>query len=367
VATLCRSITAVELSEIAVAKARARHPQLEFLRGDVRRLEALSLPDHHFDLIVASDVIAYLTPREADRLLLRIRRLLKPEGKFFLAAWSPGGRYFTPEALERLASRHFALLLRRLLPSGHAAFLGRPRFRDLVLTFDYETWQPVPEGKRIDWVETVLEPAEKLMRTAEKHRVPLTFFVEMGELLTLRRLDPPSPRSSRSRSATRAGAATTFSSTSTRSGCPNPRRVSIGKRGRDGGTRRRAASTGLPRSRARSSRGSRRSWSKSSATSIPPIACGLPRGEIPNPAARRDLRGAATIRHPGGFQRLARGLLLRAPLRFSGRLVVRGSLLPISPGNHAAGPPCRGGDPGVFRSSPSTGSASRWTGRMPRI
>src|SRR4030095_394598 len=111
--------------------------------------------------------------------------LLKPAGKLFLAAWSPGGRYFTPESLERLASRRFALLLRRLLHTGHAAFLGRPRFRDLILTFDYETWQPVPEGKRIDWVETVLEPAEKLLLTGEKHRVPLTFFVEMGELLTL--------------------------------------------------------------------------------------------------------------------------------------------------------------------------------------
>ena len=189
-APLSRSTTGVELSEIAVAKARARYPQIRFLRGDIRRLEDLGLPEGSFELIVASDVIAYLTPAEADRFLRSVRNLLTPGGRLFLAAWSPGGRYFTPETLEKLMARHYALLLRRVLPSRHAAFLGRPRRKNLVLTIDYETWQPVPEGKRVDWRETVLRPAEALMLTAERYGTPLTFFVEMGEILWLRRHDP---------------------------------------------------------------------------------------------------------------------------------------------------------------------------------
>jgi glycosyltransferase involved in cell wall biosynthesis/SAM-dependent methyltransferase len=189
-ASVARRVTGVELSEIAVAKARAAHPGIRFLRGDARRLKDLDLPPKSFDLVVCSDVIAYFTPREAERLLEEVRGLLAPEGMLFLAAWSPGGRYYTPESLERILCRRFAVTARHLLPSSHVFFLARRRWRDLVLTIDYETWQPIPAGKRIDWQESVLRPAESLMRTAERFGAPLTFFVEMGELLFLRESDP---------------------------------------------------------------------------------------------------------------------------------------------------------------------------------
>ena len=190
IASLALETTGLELSEIAVSKARAAHPGIRFLKGDIRKLSEAGLEERCFDLIVASDVIAYLTPREAEKFLLAAGRLLSPGGLFFLAAWSPGGRYFTPDSLERLFGRRYSILLSRNLPSRHAAFLGRARRRDVVLTVDYETWQPLPEGKRLDWRETVLEPAESLMAAAQRHRAPLTFFVEMGEILYLRQHDP---------------------------------------------------------------------------------------------------------------------------------------------------------------------------------
>ena len=189
-ASLARETTGLELSAIAVNKARATHPRIRFHQGDIRRLAEAGLEERRFDLIVASDVIAYLTPREAEKFLLAAGRLLAPGGMFFLAAWSPGGRYFTPDSLERLFARRYAIVANRTLPSGHAAFLGRHRRRDLVLSVDYETWQPLPEGKRLDWRETVLEPAQALMEAAQRHRAPLTFFVEMGEILYLRRHQP---------------------------------------------------------------------------------------------------------------------------------------------------------------------------------
>src|SRR6185436_10936082 len=189
-ASLARETTGLELSAIAVNKARAVHPRIRFHQGDIRRLAEAGLEERRFDLIVASDVIAYLTPREAEKFLLAAGRLLAPGGMFFLAAWSPGGRYFTPDSLERLFARRYAIVANRTLPSGHAAFLGRHRRRDLVLSVDYETWQPLPEGKRLDWRETVLEPAQALMEAAQRHRAPLTFFVEMGEILYLRRHQP---------------------------------------------------------------------------------------------------------------------------------------------------------------------------------
>ena len=190
IASLARQTTGLELSEIAVTKARAAHPRIQFLQGDIRKLSESGLGPGGFDLIVASDVIAYLTPREAERFLLASGRLLAPGGLLFLAAWSPGGRYYTPDSLERLFARNYAILLSRTLPSRHAAFLGRRRKRDVVLTVDYETWQPLPQGKRLDWRETVLLPAQALMDAAQRHGAPLTFFVEMGEILYLREHEP---------------------------------------------------------------------------------------------------------------------------------------------------------------------------------
>ena len=133
---LARSVTGIELSEIAVAKARVSHPSLTFLQGDARRLARMALPAGGYDLVVSSDLIYYLTPREAETFLLEIKRLLAPAGRLFLAAWSPGGRYHTPESLEEILARHFALLRSETLPSRHAWFMARHRWQDLILSVD---------------------------------------------------------------------------------------------------------------------------------------------------------------------------------------------------------------------------------------
>ena len=66
-----------------------------------------------------------------------------------------------------------------------------PAVRDLVsVTIDYETWNPLPEGKRVDWEEDVLSPAERLMRLFEGEGAPLTFMAEMGEYFWLRENAP---------------------------------------------------------------------------------------------------------------------------------------------------------------------------------
>ena len=68
---------------------------------------------------------------------------------------------------------------------------GLPAVKDLVsVTIDYETWIPLPEGKRIDWEADVLSPAERLMRLFEGEGAPLTFMAEMGEYFWLRENAP---------------------------------------------------------------------------------------------------------------------------------------------------------------------------------
>jgi SAM-dependent methyltransferase len=59
----------------------------------------------------------------------------------------------------------------------------RPRLA--AITIDYETWQPIPSGKRIDWQQDVFAPADRLMEMGEACGVPITFMAEMGEYFWL--------------------------------------------------------------------------------------------------------------------------------------------------------------------------------------
>jgi SAM-dependent methyltransferase len=62
--------------------------------------------------------------------------------------------------------------------------------RLVALTFDYETWQPIPPGKYIDWDADVFEPAQRLI----EQDIPVTLFAELGEYFWLDVNDPPIAR-----------------------------------------------------------------------------------------------------------------------------------------------------------------------------
>ncbi|HUG90001.1 MAG TPA: hypothetical protein VML55_04150, partial [Planctomycetaceae bacterium] len=68
------------------------------------------------------------------------------------------------------------------------------RSRLAAITIDYETWQPIPPGKRIDWTQDVFAPAERLMDLAEPLGVPVTFMAEMGEYFWLVEHEPQTAR-----------------------------------------------------------------------------------------------------------------------------------------------------------------------------
>jgi ubiquinone/menaquinone biosynthesis C-methylase UbiE len=61
----------------------------------------------------------------------------------------------------------------------------------IALTIDYETWHPVPEGKRIDWEQDVFTPTERLMEACAPSGAKLTLMAEMGEYFWLKQYDPP--------------------------------------------------------------------------------------------------------------------------------------------------------------------------------
>lgn len=111
-------VLGLDVSQVAVAQAQARYPDLpnlRFAQGDVADLSA-SL-DGQFDLVVLADTLYYLPgPLDdalLDRLATRIARLLSPGGLCLLA----NHYFFTADPDSRLSRRI------------HRAFAASPGFR----------------------------------------------------------------------------------------------------------------------------------------------------------------------------------------------------------------------------------------------
>ncbi len=90
-------VTGLDISEEALANARARAPEVEFVQGD---LQALPFPDHHFDVVVCFE--ASSTPRTSSPHLDGLVRVLSPEGVLFVSSPNPRS---TPRATRSTRAR----------------------------------------------------------------------------------------------------------------------------------------------------------------------------------------------------------------------------------------------------------------------
>lgn len=183
-------LVGVELAHEAVRRAGERRPFIDFRQGSAARLEDCLGTEAEFDFIVFSDVLNYLGERDKERSLRWQADHLAPDGRAFIAAWSPGGTYLTGAEMRDAVARHLAIEEEGLLGSEHAFFVCRPRRRLVALTVDYETWQPVPPGRAIDWERDVFEPTDALLSACGRQSVRLTLMAELGEFLWLVENDP---------------------------------------------------------------------------------------------------------------------------------------------------------------------------------
>jgi SAM-dependent methyltransferase/O-antigen/teichoic acid export membrane protein len=183
-------LTGIDLAAPAIEKGRSRFGFIDFLQGSAARLEETPLHERRFDAIVFSDVIYYMSEEDKKRSLRWIAEHLSEAGVALIAAWAPGGSYPDPDELERLIGDRFAIEHKQLLESDHAVFIVRQKRCLVALTVDYETWQPIPEGRVIDWDVDVFEPTDRLLNACEEHGARITLFAEMGEYLWLAQNDP---------------------------------------------------------------------------------------------------------------------------------------------------------------------------------
>ncbi len=181
----------IELSAPAIAKGAERYPSITFEQGSIDALERTDADRELFDVITFSDVIYYVEESGKRASLRWIAEHLDRDGFAFIAAWCPGNRECpSPAELRTLVERRFVIEREQLLDSEHLMLLVRARRTLAALTLDYETWQPVPAGRRIDWDADVFAPTEALLNACDAEGARLTIFAELGEHEFLREHQP---------------------------------------------------------------------------------------------------------------------------------------------------------------------------------
>jgi protein-L-isoaspartate O-methyltransferase len=86
----CRSLTTIDGAPTAVASARrrlARHPHVQIILGSIPQ----DIPPHSYDLVVASEILYYLSPTELDATLTMLSELLGAGGRLVAVHWRPSG------------------------------------------------------------------------------------------------------------------------------------------------------------------------------------------------------------------------------------------------------------------------------------
>jgi len=86
----CRRLTTIDVARTAAAMARRRladFPQVQVIRGAIPD----AVPEQQFDLIVASEILYYLTPDDLDRTLGLVRARLVSGGRLVAVHWRPPG------------------------------------------------------------------------------------------------------------------------------------------------------------------------------------------------------------------------------------------------------------------------------------
>ena len=178
---LGENVTGIEISSVAIDYAKNHYPKIKFINGDMTKLAQLELGQNSFDLITVLDVLYYFPIKTIKKILQNIFDLLDNDGFLVLRHSTPGGGYLTHSEWKELSEDKFNIIYSELLETGHSLLICQKKHKKIILTFDYETWQPLPKGKVINWEKDIFESTEKLLDLADKYSIKLSFFAEMGE------------------------------------------------------------------------------------------------------------------------------------------------------------------------------------------
>ena len=100
----CKRLLTVDVSPTAVGQARARlaaHPHAEAIVGSI----PTAVPEARFDLVVASEILYYLSDEQLARTLALLERSMVPRALLVAVHWRPPG----PERPRDAETAHAAL------------------------------------------------------------------------------------------------------------------------------------------------------------------------------------------------------------------------------------------------------------------
>jgi SAM-dependent methyltransferase len=103
---LSADVSGVDISTIAIARAREKYPDINFMAGSITDLD---LPDGLYDLITCTEMLYYLDIETQTQVLQRIHDLLSDDGRAMITSKIGKSPYFSPEELTSLLENHFSV------------------------------------------------------------------------------------------------------------------------------------------------------------------------------------------------------------------------------------------------------------------
>jgi ubiquinone/menaquinone biosynthesis C-methylase UbiE len=183
-------LTGIETSEEAISKGQTRYPFIDFIKGTALNLNSLSISTQNYDAIIYNDVINYLKDQQKRSSIKWISEHLNDDGIGFIAAWCPGKNHLTFNELKRLVENYLFIEDEFKLENEHAVFIGKKRKNLIAVTINYETLNPIPARKNINWEDDIFTPANTLIKIFKQLNICLTFMVNMGEYFWLKQFNP---------------------------------------------------------------------------------------------------------------------------------------------------------------------------------
>lgn len=99
--------TAIDISQVAIDKAKKRYPNINF---DIGRLPNIEFEDEVFECITAIEILYYLDAKDQVESISQIYRAMKENG-FFVVSVNIGGRpYFKLDEIRNLVSDKFEII-----------------------------------------------------------------------------------------------------------------------------------------------------------------------------------------------------------------------------------------------------------------
>ena len=102
-----KNLTSCDISEVAISKARKNYPLINF---EVQSLPKTHYKDGKFSLVMAMEVLYYLSEYEQIKAIEEIHRILDDSGYLLVSVTTGNKPYFRPLEVENLMKKKFEIL-----------------------------------------------------------------------------------------------------------------------------------------------------------------------------------------------------------------------------------------------------------------